>query len=65
LKLEYSLIDSLIELAESCEFLGLGFEWILSTAALQLHNINIVFWHRVTFKKSGMSVKYEYLMLSL
>ena len=39
LRLEYSMIDSLIELAESCEFLGLGFEWILSTIALQLQEV--------------------------
>lgn len=39
LKLEHTLIDSLIELAESCEFLGLGFEWILSTTALQLQEV--------------------------
>jgi len=39
LKLEHTLIDSLIELAESCEFLGLGFEWILSTSALQLQEV--------------------------
>ena len=42
LKLEYSMIDSLIELAESSEFLGLGSEWILSTIALQLQEAAII-----------------------
>lgn len=39
LKLEHTLIDSLTRLGESCEFLGLGFEWILSTTALQLQEV--------------------------
>jgi len=42
LRVEYSLIDSLIELAESSEFLGLGFEWILSTTALQLQEVALI-----------------------
>lgn len=58
LKLEHTLIDSLIRLAESCEFLGLGFEWILSTTALQLQEVAMTLVAKqlgIKLDKSGVS----------
>ena len=39
--IESSSIDSILKLADDCEFLGLDFNWMLSTIALQLQEVAI------------------------
>lgn len=41
LRLEHSSVDSMLSLAESCEFLELDFNWILSAIALQLQEVGM------------------------
>lgn len=39
LRLEHSSVDSLLKLAESCDFLALDFNWMISTISLQLQEV--------------------------